>query len=286
MIKAFVPIYRTFYQYMEKRAFARRSKQKTKTQKQGLVLSVTSIEPRLSTLHLAINRVIRNGFTPDVIEVWLDHSLNEKIPPELKSMENDGVRINFIDDIGPYTKLYYAVQRHPESAIITIDDDIFLPRGSLEELVGQSKKYPNTVICNRAKKITVDASGNPKPYREWPVMKCGTPHPCINILPLGTGSVYYPPGIFDHRFFDISLFKKLSPTGDDLWFTAMRILNGAMAYNTGFYKRREISIPKTGKYCIKYRHGQRGNNDESILRIWKELRLSSYFTQNNSHFII
>jgi hypothetical protein len=238
------------------------------------VLSVTSIKPRLKTLHLAIYQVLRDGPKPSAIEIWLDHSLQNHLTSELNWLESAGCTINFIDDLGPHTKLIYCLKKHPQSRIITIDDDNLLPTLSLYALLEAARSHPDAVICNRARKIKFNEQGDPANYREWRVMSQSSQMPEMGIMPLGYGSVLYPPNSLHHSFGDADKFKALCPTGDDLWFMAMRIMKRTMAYNTGFFRETEVNIPGTGKHCIKNRHNKvKGNNNESIYRLFKELDL-------------
>lgn len=250
------------------------------------VLSLTSIKPRLKTLHLAIHHVLSGGPELSAVEIWLDHSLRGEITPELRWLESNGCTLNFVEDIGPHTKLIYCLQKHPEAAVITIDDDILLPEHSLDVLLEAAKFHPDTVICNRARKIQLDQHGRAMTYSAWRVMPHASLEPEMGIMPLGYGGILYPKYSLHPSFADGSQFKKLCPTGDDLWFMAMRLINRKNAYNTGHLRGGEIAIPGSGKHCIKNRHQHvRGNNDESITRLFDTLDLSRHIAVSSTESV-
>lgn len=242
---------------------------------QGLVLSITSIRERLPTLHLPIFRMIRYGLLPDHVEIWLSESIKPYVTNELRSLQNNGCSINFIKDIGPATKLYYSLIKHPRSAIVSIDDDLLLPPGSLGKLVNHAKKNPGAVICNMARHMMFDNLGQPLPYDEWGIVNEESKAPRFDILPLGHGGVYYPAGVLNDLVLNIEMMKQLCPWGDDLWFTAMRLLNGNPAFHCGPISKNRTRFPETKNSSIKARTNSRGNDDQSIERLFAKFHLST-----------
>lgn len=241
----------------------------------GVILSLTSIKDRLPTLHLPIIRLLRSGFRPDHVEIWLCETLKPLMTRELMALEKKGCTLNFIKDIGPATKLIYCLGKHPGSRIITIDDDVLLPADSIQVLLNKAIEYPGVVICNMARTIALSDSGSPLPYKNWTIQRHSSKHPEKNILPLGYGGVLYPAKALSELYDHIDLMKALCPTGDDLWFTAMRLLKGGLAYNTHHLEKGKVPIPGTRNHSIKSRTGAPGNNDPSIGRLFEKFTLSA-----------
>jgi hypothetical protein len=61
-------------------------------------------------------------------------------------------------DVGPYCKLFYALNgfNDPETIIITIDDDVNYPKNWLENLLKASEKYPDYAIGYRGRSFTTN----------------------------------------------------------------------------------------------------------------------------------
>jgi len=217
---------------------------------------------------------LRDAPPPAALEVWLDASLRAERTPELAALERRGCALNWIEDRGPHTKLVYCLEKHAGRAIITLDDDIWLPRGAVRALLEAHRRHPGAVVCNRARPVLLKPDGSPAAYSTWRIRPGGSARPERALLPLGYSGVLYPPRALDPRAIDAELFRRLCPTGDDLWFTAMRLLRGGEAFDTGFLRGKELMVPGSARFSIKRRHGVRGNNDEFIARLFDELGLA------------
>ncbi|MDU9375481.1 hypothetical protein McpSp1_00550 [Methanocorpusculaceae archaeon Sp1] len=66
---------------------------------------------------------------PDKIILYLDETqfANRQLSFFLRQYQKYGVEVIYCEDIGPHTKYYYAMQSHPDSSIITVDDDVIYP---------------------------------------------------------------------------------------------------------------------------------------------------------------
>jgi hypothetical protein len=86
-------------------------------------------------------------------------------------------------------------------------------------------------------------------------------------FPTGVGGVIYPPGSLDPRVTDTSIFMRLCPGQDDLWFYWMGRLNGV--------KYRRVPRPYSDMYRWKgsqetgifIRNVEGGENDKSVARL-------------------
>ncbi|MCB9817844.1 FkbM family methyltransferase [Candidatus Nomurabacteria bacterium] len=188
-----------------------------------IIVSLTSHGHRLeSTAPLAIASLFNQTVLPDKIILWLAH--DEKQTSSLIKLQKLGLEIKFTNDIKSYKKLIPALKEFPESTIITVDDDVLYPKDWLEKTMIEHAKQPNAIIFNRGREMLIK-NGHVQPYTDWQLVT--TDHNNHHLfLPTGIGGVLYPPSSLDSRVMKESLFKKLAPLADDLWFWAMAELKG------------------------------------------------------------
>ena len=127
------------------------------------------------------------------------------------------------EDYPLYKKYYYALKEHPNSIVITIDDDEIYPRNLIEGLYTVHKKFPNCVIAARAHKIRFN-NGIVENYNNWEWESTLSHVPSMRLVATGCGGVLYPPFCMDSRVFDLELITKLSINADDLWLKIMQVL--------------------------------------------------------------
>ena len=63
------------------------------------------------------------------------------------------------------------------------------------------------------------------PYASWRGPENN--QPSFNLFARGVAGVLYPPGCLHDTVLDDELFLRLVPTGDDIWFKAMALMNEA-----------------------------------------------------------
>jgi hypothetical protein len=168
----------------------------------------------------------------------------EDIPYKLYRMKNRGVEFVLCDtSLRSHNKYYHAFKSFPNDCIITIDDDMFYRSDFIENLINNHKKYPDLIITNWAKKIS----------QEKPIYNCWGEVNDINVsitlLPIGVAGVLYPPHSMYKDVLDDNLIKKLSITADDVWLTAMALLNGTKKYFSG-YKQNFLPILIKNNVCL------------------------------------
>lgn len=192
-----------------------------------LVVSLTSIPSRLSNVHLVIDSILKQKKKPNRIVLYMDEDMNKKeIPENLKKLVGFGLEFEFVEDIGPHTKYYYAFQDFPNSLIVTIDDDVYYDDELLEDLINSYNHYPNSVSARRAHKIVFDDSGYPIRYNEWE-WEYQELHitPRFDLLATGVGGVLYDPELFNKILFDKSLIIPNVLKQDDVWLKAVENLS-------------------------------------------------------------
>ncbi len=229
-----------------------------------VIVSMTSIGPRLKGADLPVRSLLSQPTKPEKILLWLHESLKGKIPKRLAELEGEIFSISFASWDSPHLKLVRTLETHPGKVVVTVDDDLIYQSGWLEKLYREHQERPGHIIANQVRRIRYDGQGAPLSYSGWPT----TYEPCLEgpeILPIGSAGALYPPGSLDDRFGEVELFLKLAPRADDLWFKAMSLLKGtpsAMAC-----ERPGPPIPILGSQAVslkKQNIGQDKNREQWI----------------------
>ena len=171
---------------------------------------------------------------PDKIILYLDDDVVdiEELPDSLKQLRKYGVEFEKRGGrIKPHKKYYYAIKEHPDSTIITIDDDIIYPNNLIEELYKVHQRFPDCVVAARSHKILFNEDGSIKKYNDWEWMYDLEGIPSMQLMATGCGGVLYPAHCMNEQLLDMQLFMKLTPNADDLWLKIMQILNHTPVVN-------------------------------------------------------
>lgn len=217
---------------------------------QKFVVSLTSFGQRINSVYLAIESLSLQTIKPDEIVLWLsDKGFKEDtLPVTIQRLINRGLKVRFCKDVGPHTKLLYAINEYPNDIVISIDDDIIYPHDLVENLYKTNLLYPDNICCNVARIITKDDNGKYTPYNTWEKQSSKMINSKL-LMPLGVNGVLYPPNCFNQHVFDVSLIKSLCPTADDVWFKVMSLKNDTDISLTGSYPDFENSfIPLDTSY--------------------------------------
>ncbi len=203
-----------------------------------IVVTLTSIPSRLSTLHLTIRSVLNQSRKPEKIVLWLNHDLHNQLPLSLSSLQSELFEIRYVELTCSHRKLIHSLQEFPTKILVTCDDDLIYERTWLERLYADHIDYPHDIIAHECRRIMHDGhSGDLLPYKQWPVVKeGGISDP--EFMAIGYGGVLYPPGALVPQAIDSELFLKLAPKADDLWFKAMSFLQGTAV------RHSSSSLPK------------------------------------------
>ncbi len=197
-----------------------------------VVVSVTSIPERIELFLGELGWLARQTARPRAAVIWLGEEL---FPAELRQEIATrfplppGVTIRYRPDLGPQTKLLYALREFPGMPVATVDDDVIYPPNWLEELYRSYEAAPEHIHCYRAHSIRLGPDGGLAPYSEWGWLAPGVRGPSHLLFPTGTCGVLYPPDALAEQVFDLAAMRRLCPTQDDLWFKAMALLRGTRA---------------------------------------------------------
>ncbi len=245
--------------------------------KEEIIISLTSFAQRLDNVAYTIESLMQQTLKADRIQLWLgsDKTLSENIPLNLKNLEKRGLEICFGEkDLGPYTKYYYAMKNHPDSLLITVDDDIFYPPNMIEKLYHAYQKEPSYIHCHRGHKILKE-NGVLQSYRDWD-FSTKMDSASLSIFPTGVGGVLYFPGCLDEKALDDELFMRLSPNADDVWLKAMSLLNNTKCktiIRTSPFRFEFPNLPYSQEMTLKRANKKDGGNNEKISRVFNHFSL-------------
>ncbi len=226
--------------------------------KQQVIVSLTSFPEAIPFTVRAIKSILEGSVLPDKIVLYLTASQfpDGKIPSGLMALEENPLfEIRFYGEaIRSYTKLIPALKDFPDDIIITIDDDVRYNKNMVKYLLRLHKKYPNTIIGHRVKRI--EADGRIKPYITWKAYKdhryfTRSLKPSFRNLQTGVGGVLYPPHSLAGEMLDSKLFMKMAPTVDDVWFYAAAVVNGTKIAPVPFGFSRPYDLHKPRRITLK-----------------------------------
>ncbi len=227
--------------------------------KQKVIVSLTSFPAAIPYAVGAVQSILSGSVQPDKIILYLTFSQfpESKIPQELQDLSNKNTIFeirNYDEDIRSYRKLIPALNDFPDDIIITIDDDVWYHKNMLRDFLRLHKQIPDVILAHRAKRIIINA-----PYRKWKKYRwynflTKKLHFSFSNIQTGVGGVLYPPHSLKKEMLDSSLFMKIAPTTDDIWFWAAAVANGTKIvpfpfgqHNKphGLKKPKELSLKTT-----------------------------------------
>ena len=167
-------------------------------------------------------------------------------------------------DVGPHTKLVYALKEFPDAVIVTADDDTLYPRKWLQELYSAYLKNPDFIHCHRAHYMTFDDDGELNPYLKWKWLSQGIIGPDRALFPTGVGGVLYPPGSLHPDAVNDRLFQKLCPRADDVWFKFMALVNGTECLKIRPYFKEFFTIDGSQEVQNLGRQNVAKGNDDQV----------------------
>lgn len=231
-----------------------------------LVVSLTSFPPRFPSLALTLKCLLTQSVAPDHLILWIAEDDLTLLPQDVLALRGHGLEIAPTRDLRSFKKLTPAVNRFPNAFIATADDDVYYPGAWLSELVAGYEPARSEVPALRVHRIVRDADGAPAPYLRWKLdIETGPASP-LNMA-TGVGGVLYPPGCLHPDVTDASLFLRLCPTNDDLWFYFMIRRAGWQVRKVG---PRRLYAPWPGSQRVALQHenvGPKARNDAQFARL-------------------
>jgi hypothetical protein len=241
-----------------------------------VIVSLTSIQPRLGTLHLVIRSLLVQEFSPKKIVLWLESSIEKQLPSQLQKLSGERFEIRYTGEwSSSHRKLVPSMETYPEDIIVTCDDDFIYPKDWLSLLYAEHQQHPECIIANHTLHINHDANGEPLPFRAWKYPESGEINPRA-IYPVGAWGVLYPPHSLFEAYADRDLFMRLTPKSDDHWFKAMSLLKGTTTLQAG--RKSGEPIPVIGSQKVALKKENLGQDKNTVQ--WQTLE--AYFHLSDS----
>lgn len=236
-----------------------------------LIVTLTSWGKRFPTLHLTLESLLNQSLKPDRIILWI--AKGERIPSVLNRQINRGLEVRYCEDIGPFTKIIFAIVEFQSALLVTCDDDVLYGKDWLAELYHTHLLNPAHIICHRAHLIRKTGVGRLRPYNDWMIESKGIVGPSLNLFPTGVGGVLYPPDSLHRDVTKVELFKKFCPHADDVWLKAMSLLNGTQCLKVRPVSRKPILIKSTQACGLGERNNAGGQNDRQLKAVFSHYDL-------------
>lgn len=192
-----------------------------------VIVSLTSFPARINEVKYAIFSLLQQTVKPTKLILWLAFEQfpgrEKDLPPELLKLCDNGLSIEWCNDIRSYKKLIPSLVSYPNALVITADDDIFYPDTFVEKLLIEHAQYPECVVAYRVHRVNVK-SRDIAPYSTWERCVSNDRPSFLNFLTGGAGAVFSS-HLLHQDIIKSELFMKLCPQADDVWFNAMAVLN-------------------------------------------------------------
>lgn len=192
----------------------------------AVAVSLTTHGPRIESVHLAIESIVRSPDRPRRLILWLDsREALANLPRSIRRLQARGLEVRVCDNFGPHTKYFPYVQAVPGDPVplVTADDDLIYPVGWLAGLYAAHRREPDLIHCYRARTVVLDERGI-RPYAEWPLCHGRLAAP-TNFL-TGVSGVIYPPRFLAQLRALGRAFADCCPKADDIWLNVVALRHG------------------------------------------------------------
>jgi len=239
--------------------------------KSDIIVSLTSFPERINIVYLTIKSILFQTKSPQKVILWLaiDQFPNKEsdLPLELLDLKRNGLEICFCDeDIKPHKKYFYSFKLFKEYRIITIDDDVIYSKLTIELLDKNSLKYPNAIIANRVRTVSMK-EGALEPYRRWKINE-NIKEPAHKLFATGVGGVLYKSNFFDESLYNHEIIKKICINADDIWLKGGSLKNNVPVFFTNYFVYPFIEIPDSQKESLFSQNVFNNTNDKQIQEVF------------------
>jgi len=167
-------------------------------------------------LELSLYSLLTQSVQPDRIILWLsnEYELSE-LPYYITRYIKNGLEIRFVEDIGEYNKIIYALKEYSNSIVVTAEDDIIYPKDWLKKLYHSYITNPQDIHLHRAMGVKL-YNNNLASIKDWSTFSKEEIAEFSNFI-VSDGGVLYPPNCFVKEVFREDIYKKNAPTNPDIW---------------------------------------------------------------------
>lgn len=238
------------------------------TNKEQIIISLTSFPARISRCHLAIESLLRQTYPNICVILWLslDQFPEREVPQKLKRLQGYGLDIRFVEgDIRSHKKYFYIFQEAKTNLVFLADDDIYYPTKIVEKTYDKYLKYggEKVVVGNYGCQMNHNSDGTLNPYLSWRLCNKPEDEAVENLFFGSGGGTLIRPCELYKDCCKKELFLRLTPTADDIWLNAMARLGGNKIVVLSNNYPLSVSIHNDVKlYKVNYTEGS--GNDEQI----------------------
>lgn len=197
-----------------------------------VLVTLTTYPARTGTVAQTVRTLLNQTLCPDAVMLWLAEEQypgrEADLPEELLALRAHGLEIKWTRDIRSFKKLIPALKEYPEDILVTADDDLLYPQDWLASLVAGHLRHPECICARRCHAVGL-VRGHLQPYAQWS-MEINASSPRYGNFFTGVGGVLYPPHCMEETVLDESIFMRLCPQQDDIWFWGMALLHGTRIY--------------------------------------------------------
>lgn len=248
-----------------------------------LVVCLTTIPERINKVHLCIESLMRQSLKPNKIILWItekifdyqNEALEENIPRQLLRLKSRGLEIKYCKDIGPFSKTINTLKNYPNCILVVADDDVYYPKNWLIELYTSYLNDPQYIHCHQARWIKKNDNDQLSPYNNWKEVYDFYQGPSYNIFPITKGGCLYPPKSLSKELFNENTFLKLCPIQDDVWLTAMSLLNQVKCKKVRPFPIGLVPIRGTKKKSLMSENIGHNKNDSQVKAVFDKYKLYS-----------
>ncbi len=270
-------LYYAFYFFLNRSHLLRNILNKTNAVDNDTLVTLTTYDKRLSTVHLTIESILNQEIKPAKVVLWLYRGdvKNSNII-HLEKLKERGLTIVYLDDNQKsYKKLSYILKYIKAENlniknIVTADDDVLYPRFWLSGLIEKSKTLPKSIVCYRGHNLE-KINDSTFSYFSCIDRNSSYDQPSDNLLPTGVSGVLYPIKSLDSRICNFKLINQLCRDGDDIWYKFVTLSNG---YSSVRIKNKNITFPVIISSLVEGLQDENVTNDENTSKI---LLTNSYF---------
>ena len=198
---------------------------------------------------------------------------------------NGWVKLIWYHNIYSHKKLIPLILMYPNNDILIVDDDIIRTKNFIEIFQKEHKIYPNDIIGGtfvyfydnqlEMKRLSGYRGENSREMNSVPNIIFQTARPAN-----GFGGVLYPKHTFtDKRFFNESLYMKLSPTSDECWQYAFNIIENKILRQTSVIIDNSINFVKGSQKIKTSLHKVNKDNysriNDALINSFSEFKINS-----------
>ncbi|MGA9211157.1 hypothetical protein [Kaistella sp.] len=242
------------------------------------IVSLTSFPGRINEVWTTVETLLRQSFKPDQIILWLSEVQfpDKSIPNSLLDLKKRGLQIEFVkDDIRSHKKYFYAFERFPNSAVITVDDDVYYPADTLKYLIEANNRNKESVVANRAHQITFEGE-KMQTYRQWRHNVKSKRKSSHLYVPTGVGGVLYPPYSYHDDIFDDEVFKRICFMADDLWLKVATLRNNTTVTITPYFNKDLLTVGRSQNIKLVSSNSMGGGNDIQFRDVLEHFKIDIY----------